>query len=47
MSWSTKIDNRKEDILILGKGPMQDLEHMLSAGKMHSINFTEKEKKSV
>ena len=27
MSSSTKIDNRKKDILILEKGPMQGLEH--------------------
>ena len=45
MSSSTKIDNRKKDILILGKGPMQGLEHTLSVEKMHSINFTEKNKK--
>ena len=40
MSSSTKIDNRKKDILILGKGPTQGLEHTLSAKKMYSINFT-------
>ena len=45
MSSSTKIDNRKKDILILGKGPTQGLEHTLSAEKMYSINFTEKNKK--
>ena len=33
MSSSTKIDNRKKDILILGKGPTQELEHRLSAEK--------------
>ena len=44
MSSSRKIDNRKEDILILGKGPTQGLEHTLSAEKMYSINFTEKKK---
>ena len=33
MSSSTKIDNRKKDILILGKGPTQGIEHMLSAEK--------------
>ena len=27
MSSSAKIDNRKKDILILGKGPTQGLEH--------------------
>ena len=45
MSSSTKIDNRKKDILILGKGRTQDLEHTLSAEKVYSINFTEKNKK--
>ena len=39
MSSCTKIDNRKKDILILGKGPTQGLEHTLSAGKMYSINL--------
>ena len=45
MSSSTKIDNRKKDILILGKGPTQGLEHTLSAEKMYSINFTVTRKK--
>ena len=45
MGSSTKIDNRKKDILILGKGPMQGLEHTLSAEKMYSISFTERNKK--
>ena len=45
MSSSTKIDNRKKDILNLGNGPTQDLEHTLSAGKMYSINFIENNKK--
>ena len=40
MSLSTKIDNRKKGILILGKSPTQGLEHTLSAEKMYSINFT-------
>ena len=44
MSSSTKIDNKKKDILILGKGQTQGLEHTLSAEKMHQINFTEKNK---
>ena len=37
---STEIDSRRKDILILGKGPIQELEHTLSAEKMYSINFT-------
>ena len=45
MKSSIKIDNRKKDILILGKGTMQGLEHTLSAEKWYSINFTEKDKK--
>ena len=45
MSSSTKIDNKKKDILILGKGPTQGLEHTLTAEKMYSINFTKKHKK--
>ena len=45
MSWSTKIDIRKKDILILRKGSTQGLEHTLSAEKMHSIKFTEKDEK--
>ena len=45
MSSSTKIDNRKKDILILGKGPTQGLEHTLSAEKIYSINFAVTKKK--
>ena len=33
MSSSTKIDSRKKDVLNLGKGPTQRLEHALSAKK--------------
>ena len=40
MSFSTQIDNKKKDILVLGKGPTQRLEHTLTAEKMHSISFT-------
>ena len=45
MSSSAKIDNRKKDILILGEGPTQGLEHTLSAEKLYSINFTKKNTK--
>ena len=48
MSLSTKIDNRKKDILILGEGPTQGLEHThqnMSSEKMYSINFTVTTKK--
>ena len=35
------IDDKRKDILILGRGPTQGLgEHSLTAEKMHSINFT-------
>ena len=44
MNPSTNIDNRKKDILILGKGPTQELEHTLSTENMYSINFTEHNK---
>ena len=44
MSSSVHIDNEKKDILVLGKGPTQGLEHTLTAEKMYSINFTEKKK---
>ena len=40
MSSSSHIDNKKKDILILGKGPAQRLEHTLAAEKLHWINFT-------
>ena len=45
MSSSAHIDNKKKDILILGKGPTQRLEHTLTAEKMYSINFTATKKK--
>ena len=45
MSFSAYIDNKKKDILILGKGPTQGLEHTLTAEKIYSINFTVTKKK--
>ena len=46
MNSSTHIDNKGNDILILGVGPTQGLgEHSLTAEKMYSINFTETKKK--
>ena len=45
MSSSAHIDNEKKDILVLGKGPTQRLEHTLTAEKMYSINFTVTNKK--
>ena len=40
MSSSAHIDNKKKDILVLGKGPTQRLKHTLTAERMYSINFT-------
>ena len=45
MSSSTHIDNKKKDILILGKRPTQGLEDTLTARKMYSSNFTVTKKK--
>ena len=45
MSSSAHIDNKKKDILVLGIGPTQGLEHTLTAEKMYSINFTVTKKK--
>ena len=45
MSFSAHINDNKKDILILGKGPTQKLEHTLTAVKMYSINFTVTKKK--
>ena len=40
MSSSANVDNKKKDILILGKGPSEVLEHALTAEKMYSIKIT-------
>ena len=45
MSSSIHIDNKKKDILVLGRGPTQGLESTLTAEKMYSINFTVTKKK--
>ena len=42
MSSSIHIDNKKKDILILGRGPIQGLESTLTVEKIYSINSTEK-----
>ena len=42
MSSSPHIDNTKKDILILGKGPTQVLEHTLIAETLYSINTVTK-----
>ena len=45
MSSSSHIDNKKKDILILGKHSTQGLEHTLTAEKLYSINFTKENTK--
>ena len=46
MSPSVHVDNKKKDILIIGKGPTQGLgEKSLTAEKMYSINFMVKRKR--
>ena len=40
MSSSAHIDNKKKDILVIGKGPTQGLENTLTAERKQSINFT-------
>ena len=40
MSSSPHIDNKKKNISILGKSPIQGLEHTLTTEKLYSINFT-------
>ena len=37
MSSSTKTDNRKKDVFILGKGPIQGLEYILTTEKMRML----------
>ena len=45
MSFSKHIDDKKKDILVLGKGPTQGLKHILTAEEIHSINFSLAKKK--
>ena len=45
MSSSAHIDNKKNYILVLGKGPTQEIEHTLTAEKMYTIKFTVTNKK--
>ena len=47
MSSSVHVDNKKRDILILGKGPTEGLDGTtLTAEKLYSINFTENNRKN-
>ena len=45
ISSSPHIDNKKKDILILGKRPTQGLEDRLTAEKLYSINVTKENTK--
>ena len=45
MSFSAHIHNNKKDVLVPEKGPIQGLEHTLTAENMYSINFTATKKK--
>ena len=45
MNFSTHIDNSKKDILVLGNGPTQGLEHTLTPEKMYPNNFSVTENK--
>ena len=45
MSTSIHVDIKKNDILVLGRGPTQGLESTFTAEKMYSINFTVTKKK--
>ena len=47
MSFSAHIDNKKKDILVLGKWPTYGLEHTLTAEKICSISFTVSKSKFV
>ena len=40
MSSSAHFDDKKKNILVLGKGPTQGLEHTLTAEKIYLVNFT-------
>ena len=44
MSSSIHIDNKKEDILVVGRGPTKGLKSTLTAEKMYSNNFTKTKK---
>ena len=45
MSSSVVVDNKKKDILLLGRGQTEGLENMLTTEKMYSISFTVTKKK--
>ena len=46
MSSSVQVDNKRQDIFILGEDPKQELDDtILTAEKIYSINFTAHNKK--
>ena len=45
LSSSPHIDNKKKDILVIGEGSSQGLEHIPTGEKLYSFNFTENNKK--
>ena len=47
MSSSVNVNNKGKDILILGKGPSQGLNHTLTAEAKYPINFTQSGKRFV
>ena len=47
MSSSVHVDNKRKDILILGEGPTQRLNHTLTAEAKYPINFTQSRKRFV
>ena len=45
MSSSVDIDNKRRDILILGKGPTQGLDTTITTEAIYPINFTQSRKR--
>ena len=46
MNSSVHVDNKNKDILILGEGPTEGLDHMtLTAKEKYAINFTQPNKR--
>ena len=40
MSSSVHVDNKKKDLLVLGKGPTHGLQHTMNVEEKYSINIT-------
>ena len=47
MSSSSHLDNKKKNILILGKGSTQELKPTLTTEELYSINFTKENTKKI